>query len=67
MHILRRAGRKVTIDVVDDLDGTTAEETVTFALDGEKYQIDLTKPNADALRRTLQPYIDRARVDGFRR
>jgi hypothetical protein len=62
MRILRRAGRQVTIDLVDDLDGTAAGETVTFELDGHTYEIDLSSSNANYFRETLGPYIDRARA-----
>lgn len=52
---------EVTIALVDDFDGSQAAETVKFALDGKSYEIDLSRPNASELRRTLKPYIDRAR------
>jgi hypothetical protein len=62
MRILRRAGRRVIIDLVDDLDGTEAGETIIFELDGMTYEIDLSRSNANDLRRTLRPYIDEARA-----
>jgi ABC-type proline/glycine betaine transport system substrate-binding protein len=62
MRVLRRAGRQVTIAIVDDLDGTQAGETVAFALDGEDYEIDLSTKNADVLRTALMPYLDRAKL-----
>ena len=34
--------QKVQVLLVDDLDGGEADETVTFALDGKTYEIDLT-------------------------
>ncbi|GLC62600.1 hypothetical protein PLESTB_001918000 [Pleodorina starrii] len=40
----------------DDLDGGPAEETVTIALDGKDYEIDLSTNNAEKLRETLRPY-----------
>jgi len=52
---------EVTVSLVDDFDGTEAAETVKFALDGKTYEIDLSKSNANELRRTLLPYVDRAR------
>jgi hypothetical protein len=52
---------EVTISLIDDFDGTEAAETVKFALDGKIYEIDLSKSNANELRRTLRPYVDRAR------
>ena len=38
--------QKVQVVLVDDLDGGTADETVTFSLDGVSYEIDLTHDNA---------------------
>jgi hypothetical protein len=53
---------EVTTSVIDDFDGTPASETITFSLDGKSYEIDLSKSNANELRRTLRPYVDRART-----
>jgi len=52
---------EVTVALIDDFDGTEAAETVKFAIDGKAYEIDLSKSNANELRRTLRPYVDRAR------
>ncbi len=43
--------------LVDDLDGGTADATVTFALDGRSYSLDLSSKNAAKLREALQPYV----------
>jgi hypothetical protein len=53
---------EVTVSLIDDFDGSEASETVKFALDGKTYEIDLSKTNANELRRTLRPYIDRSRT-----
>ncbi|PUA82728.1 histone-like nucleoid-structuring protein Lsr2 [Nocardioides currus] len=53
--------QKVNIVLVDDLDGTEADETVTFGLDGTTYEIDLTDANAAALRDALSGYVGHAR------
>ena len=53
--------QKVSIVLVDDLDGTEATETVSFGLDGTSYEIDLTDANAAALREALSGYIGHAR------
>ena len=53
---------EVTVSLIDDFDGSEASETVKFALDGKTYEIDLSKTNANELRRTLRPYIDRSRA-----
>ena len=44
----------------DDIDGSVADETVTFALDGVTYEIDLNAKNAAALRDALAPYVGHA-------
>jgi hypothetical protein len=62
MRIMRRSGRKITIDLVDDLDGTTATETVSFELDGRSYEIDLSRANADEFRLALRPWLDRGEL-----
>jgi hypothetical protein len=49
--------REVIEKLVDDIDGTEAVETVPFAIDGESYEIDLSKRNAAGLRKALDPYI----------
>lgn len=54
--------QKVQVLLVDDLDGGEADETVTFALDGKTYEIDLTTSNADKLRGLLEPYTKGAVV-----
>ena len=54
------AQRTVTT-LVDDLDGTEAEETLSFALDGVTYEIDLSDTNAKGLRDSLEPYRTQAR------
>lgn len=53
--------QKVQILMIDDLDGGDAEETVTFALDGQKYEIDLSEKNANRLRSTLHTYMKSGR------
>ncbi|MGH8880612.1 MAG: Lsr2 dimerization domain-containing protein, partial [Stackebrandtia sp.] len=39
--------QKVTVSLVDDLDGSEAGETVEFGLDGAFYEIDLSDDNAE--------------------
>ena len=56
--------REVIEKLIDDLDGSGAVETVTFALDGTSYEIDLSKRNAAALRKSLDRYIAAARRQG---
>ncbi|WP_020640018.1 histone-like nucleoid-structuring protein Lsr2 [Amycolatopsis balhimycina] len=42
--------QKVRVEILDDLDGSTATQTVPFTLDGVSYEIDLSDDNATALR-----------------
>lgn len=49
--------RKVQVLLEDDINGGVAAETVSFALDGKAYEIDLSEKNAKALRDTLAPWI----------
>jgi hypothetical protein len=52
---------RIQVELVDDIDGSPAQDTVTFALDGVTYEIDLSERHARQLRSTLGRYIERAR------
>jgi hypothetical protein len=52
---------KTVVELIDDTDGSVAEETVNFGIDGQTYEIDLSGPNADKMRDVLQEWIDHAR------
>src|SRR5689334_24937118 len=56
--------QKIQTVFVDDLDGTEAEGTVRFGLDGAEYEIDLNAAHAQALREALAPYVSAARRAG---
>ena len=59
--------QKVSIQLVSDLSGGEADETVGFALDGTTYELDLTSKEADKFRGYFQDYISVARkVSGGR-
>ncbi|WAB08850.1 Lsr2-like DNA bridging protein [Streptomyces phage Success] len=58
--------QKVEVLLIDDLDGGEADETVTFALDGKTYEIDLSTANADKLRDLLDPFVKGGRKTGGR-
>jgi hypothetical protein len=53
--------RQTIVKLIDDLDGKEASETVTFALDGTTFEIDLSDANAAYLRKVLAPYKESAR------
>ena len=59
-----RMAQKVQVLLVDDLDGGEATETVSFALDGTSYEIDLSAKNADELRDAVAKYVGAARKAG---
>jgi hypothetical protein len=52
---------KVLIQLVDDTDGSEADQTVRFGLDGASYEIDLSGKNASALRQSLDDWVKHAR------
>ncbi|HEX5741911.1 MAG TPA: Lsr2 family protein [Pilimelia sp.] len=53
------ARQTITV-LTDDIDGGTADESVSFALDGVQYEIDLSAKNAEKLRKALAPYLENA-------
>lgn len=58
--------QKVQVILVDDVDGGEADETVSFALDGVSYEIDVSVDNAEALREAIAPWLGHARRVGGR-
>jgi len=58
--------QKVTVLLVDDIDGGSADETVSFSLDGVSYEIDLSTKNAKTFRDALAQYVGQARRVGGR-
>ena len=53
--------QKTIVQLIDDLDQGPADETVSFALDGAAYEIDLSAANAAKMRDAFAPYIGNAR------
>jgi hypothetical protein len=49
--------KKIQVLLVDDLDGSQAEESVSFGLDGSVYEIDLNSSHAAQLREALTPFL----------
>lgn len=56
--------KQIITKLLDDLDGGAADETLTFALDGMGYQIDLSAKNAKRLRDFLDPFLSAAERTG---
>jgi hypothetical protein len=59
--------KQTIVTLVDDLDGSEAEEQVEFAVDGKSYEIDLSAANSKKLRDALAPFVGAARRSGTTR
>ena len=59
--------RKTVVVLEDDIDGSEARETISFALDGSEYVIDLNEGHANELREALSRFTGAGRkVSGGR-
>jgi len=59
--------QKTQVVLTDDIDGTEATQTVTFAFQGVSYEIDLNDDHASALEESFHDWIGSARkVTGSR-
>jgi hypothetical protein len=56
--------RTVQVQLLDDIDGSKADETLKFGLDGTLYEIDVNAKHAEKLRTTLAKYIEKSRKLG---
>jgi hypothetical protein len=54
----------VIVQLTDDIDGGEADETISFALNGNTYEIDLSAENAEKLRSAFAPFIEKGRKAG---
>ena len=59
--------QKHVIELIDDLDGSTATQSLTFSLDGVDYEIDLNDGNAEELRSSMSKFAEVARRTGGRK
>jgi hypothetical protein len=59
--------QKMIVEVLDDIDGTPADGTVTFTVDGVAYEIDLNQKHADQLAKAIRPFVEKARKVSTRR
>jgi Lsr2 len=53
--------QKVIREFIDDIDGSEAERTFTFAADGIDYEIDLSSENIKEFNEAIAGFVDRAR------
>jgi hypothetical protein len=67
LRLETKLAQRVQVILEDDYDGGSADESVTFALDGTEYEIDLSAQNAADLRDALAPWVAHARRIGGRR
>jgi Lsr2 len=49
--------KRTVYQLVDDIDGSVAAETVRFGVDGIQYEIDLSATNATRMRDVLARYV----------
>lgn len=59
--------QEVKVILIDDVDGGPADETLTFALEGATYEIDLSDRNAAKLRADFQRWANAGRKTTARR
>jgi hypothetical protein len=59
--------KQTIVTLVDDLDGSTADEQLEFMVDSKAYEIDLSATNSKKLREALAPFVAAARRAGGRR
>jgi hypothetical protein len=57
----------MAVGMMDETDGSQADETVHFGLDGAEFELNLSKANAEELRHVLEPYIKAGRKTGSER
>lgn len=53
--------KKTVVLLEDDIDGSEAKETISFALDGSEYEIDLNEGHAIELREALIRFTNAGR------
>ena len=52
------------VELIDDLTGDKADETVLFGIDSREFEIDMTRDHAGELRDNLARYLAKARKVG---
>lgn len=51
--------KKTYIELVDDIDGSKADETIAFSIDGAHYEIDLSAENAEKIRAEIGEWAEK--------
>lgn len=52
--------RKTQIILIDDVDGSPADRTIQFSLNGSAFEIDLSEANAQRLEKAMAPFVEKA-------
>src|SRR5919206_1538393 len=47
--------------LTDDLDGSEATQTISYTIDGQEYEIDLSEENVQRFHAALEPFISNSR------
>jgi hypothetical protein len=47
--------------LTDDLDGSEATQTITYTVDGQEYEIDLSEENVQRFHEALEPFVSKSR------
>jgi hypothetical protein len=58
--------QQVITQLVDDLDGGEATQTITFSWGSAQYEIDLNDKNTEKMAKALAPFIEKARKTSSR-
>ena len=53
--------QKIIREFIDDIDGSEAERTFTFAVDGTNYEIDLSSQNIKEFNEAIAGFVESAR------
>jgi hypothetical protein len=56
--------RRTEVKLLDDIDGSRADETLTYGLDGAMYEIDVSAEHAEKLRASLAKFVLKSRRIG---
>lgn len=56
--------QKIVTEFIDDVDGSAAERTFTFSVDGTHYEIDLSTENITEFKTAIGGFIESARHAG---
>jgi Lsr2 len=52
---------KTSVEILDDIDGSSDAGTVAFGFEGINYEVDLAKKNRAKLEKALAPFIEAGR------